>query len=849
MKRLRILTGLFVVICLLAGLVSCNRDNGPKIEFENDVTDVPDSSSGIKDDTNNAVITPEPTETPKVSKTLIVAGSDLCGKFSPFYAESKYDMDVVKLTQSSLLTGDRAGAVLLGAMNGQKTEYNGNEYEYQSIGNCDIVENEDGTVDYNISMRDDIVFSDGVKATIDDVIFALYVMADPSYDSTAAFSSLPVVGMKEYRSSMEPLFRLLIKAGRSNKDFTYWDEETQNTFWQDIDAAGHLFIRDICDFCEDNFGRLDGETDDEKESGEAEKENAEKITGANAGGSEKQETEESAGSGSGSEEDENAASEEVTVTDPEEEAARVRRAMFFWGYEDEWIDGMTVDDFWQIMCREYKDDILLLQENESIRGDVFRFVPDFEVKYSSSVDVSASVKSISGIKRTGDYSVTITMSELNNSDIYNLPLYLVPMHYYGDEKLYDYEASSFGFVKGNLSEIIEKSASPMGCGPYILEGFSNGYVTLKANEKYFKGKPNIDTVILKATDNENCVEELKNDNIDIAVVSSRKDIEEIKKINSNGEISGDVIYAIPVRNNGYGYIGCNIDQVNVGKAPSSVKSKALRKAFMTLFAMYREEAVEAYFGDLANVIQYPVSDISWSAPNANDEGYKEAFNLSSDNEIIRRYGDSREMLCERTMNAVIGYFKAAGFTWDEQSKTFTAAAENARLSYDIVIPGGGFRDHPSFIMADKAAGELAKIGITLNIKDVSVSTWQAVLEEGKADFWAGALYTSVDPDVYDIYHSDNLKGESKGLNLFSVNDKELDELIIKAREGKTNEERKEVYGQVYDMIMDMAFELPFYQKNEFVIASVKNVDSETLPKEITPYYEWYSEIESVNTKE
>lgn len=152
MKRLRILTGLFVVICLLAGLVSCNRDNGPKIEFENDVTDVPDSSSGIKDDTNNAVITPEPTETPKVSKTLIVAGSDLCGKFSPFYAESKYDMDVVKLTQSSLLTGDRAGAVLLGAMNGQKTEYNGNEYEYQSIGNCDIVENEDGTVDYNISM-------------------------------------------------------------------------------------------------------------------------------------------------------------------------------------------------------------------------------------------------------------------------------------------------------------------------------------------------------------------------------------------------------------------------------------------------------------------------------------------------------------------------------------------------------------------------------------------------------------------------------------------------------------------------------------------------------------------------
>ena len=46
------------------------------------------------------------------------------------------------------------------------------------------MQNEDGTVDYNITMRDDILFSDGTPMTIDDVIFSMYVLSDPTYDGS-----------------------------------------------------------------------------------------------------------------------------------------------------------------------------------------------------------------------------------------------------------------------------------------------------------------------------------------------------------------------------------------------------------------------------------------------------------------------------------------------------------------------------------------------------------------------------------------------------------------------------------------------------------------------------------------
>ena len=136
---------------------------------------------------------PEATEAPapveEVNDTLVVAYDYFSQKFSPFFATTSYDQDAAGLTQVSLLPADREGNVLLNAKEGEVVTYNGTDYTYYGIANCEIVENEDGTVTYKIDMRDDVVFSDGDDLTADDVIFTIYVLSDPTYDGSSTIYS------------------------------------------------------------------------------------------------------------------------------------------------------------------------------------------------------------------------------------------------------------------------------------------------------------------------------------------------------------------------------------------------------------------------------------------------------------------------------------------------------------------------------------------------------------------------------------------------------------------------------------------------------------------------------------
>ena len=88
--------------------------------------------------------------------TLVVATADFSAKFSPFFATTAYDMYINDITQLALLSTDREGNVVLKGIEGETRPYNGKDYTYKGIADCDIVENADGTVDYNITMRDDI---------------------------------------------------------------------------------------------------------------------------------------------------------------------------------------------------------------------------------------------------------------------------------------------------------------------------------------------------------------------------------------------------------------------------------------------------------------------------------------------------------------------------------------------------------------------------------------------------------------------------------------------------------------------------------------------------------------------
>ena len=137
------------------------------------------------------------------------------------------------MTAISLLNSDRQGAIIMKGIEGETKAYNGTDYTYHGPADCEIVENTDGTVDYNFKLREDLKFSDGEPITIDDVIFSMYVLCDPTYDGNTTLFALPIQGMDAYRSGMDTLYNLMLAAGRDNTDFSKWKEADQTAFWAD----------------------------------------------------------------------------------------------------------------------------------------------------------------------------------------------------------------------------------------------------------------------------------------------------------------------------------------------------------------------------------------------------------------------------------------------------------------------------------------------------------------------------------------------------------------------------------------------------------------------------------------
>ena len=687
---------------------------------------------------------------------------------------------MVDLTQGLLLAADRGGAIVEHGIEGETRTYNGTDYTYYGMGDVEVVQNEDGTVDYNLTMRDDIVFSDGTPADIDDVIFGIYVLCDPTYDGSSTIYAMPIEGMEEYRSGMESLASLLISAGRDNEDFTYWDADTQAAFWADIDQAGAAFAQEIVDYC--------------KGAGYNEAEDSVAACAAN------------------------------------------------WGFE--LPEDATAADFFANMVEAYEGDLITLSDTETAGSSLFDLMENYAA-YSVGVSTGSGAANIAGIQRTGDYTMTVHMTEFDATAIYNMAFTIAPLHYYGDESLYDYDNNSFGFPKGDLSIVKDKTTVPVGCGAYVFDSYDKGVVTLKANPYYFEGEPVTKVMLMQEGVDSDYVPGIITGTYDISTPTINSDtVAAIKDANSNDELVGDTLTTYLIDYRGYGYLGINADLVNIDGEPGSDASRALRKGFMTLFSVYRDTVINSYYGDRAAVIQYPISNTSWAAPKPADEGYRTAYSVDVDGNPIYTSAMSDEEKYAAAREAAIGYFKAAGFTWDEAAGKFT----DATATYEVMIPGQGQQDHPAYGVAVAASEVLADLGITLQVNDVGTSVWNNALEGNTAMMWAAAWQSTVDPDMTQVYHSSNAHGNGTNSNHYSVDDAALDELIETGKKSADTEYRKSVYKEAMEIIMDWGCELPLYQRKNCYVASTIRVDNDTMPKDMTPYWVWYAEINTLAVK-
>lgn len=776
-----------------------------------------------------------PTEAPVNTTPLVVAYDTFSEKFSPFFADTGYDQDAVSMTQIAMLTTDRMGGIIYNAIEGETVPYNGTDYTYTGPCDVSVVYDKDTDVTtYTIKMRNDIVFSDGDPADADDIIFTYYVYADPAYVGSTTLTSYNIIGLKNYQTQTtdaiytkySDLFDAIYAAGADHAwaSTDTWTQEQQTALWDALKAEWITDVQAISDYVIANYLSDD-------------------YAGSVFAGK--------------------------TAADVTEDMY-IAFSMAMWNFaavnEDGTLTGNgtgttwdlattlpTVEDMYNEAVALYGGDPEAYWATENagdIDGtDVLGTVKASFITTQASTDpeMAGGVPNISGIKKLDQYTVEVKTNGYSAPAVYTIcGLQITPLHYYGDVAQYNYDNNQFGHPYGDLSIVEAKTTQPMGAGAYKFVKYENRVIYYEANPLYYKGAPKIQSIQFKETATAEVAAALASGTADMGELSgSKANFAEVASYNSNGETTGDVITTVKVDNLGYGYIGMNADTVNVGGQPNSDASKNLRKALATVLAVYRDVAYDSYYGEAASVIQYPISNTSWAAPQPTDEGYKLAFSTDVTGAAIYTADMTQDQKYAAAIEAAKGYLVAAGFTFDEATGKFTAAPEGAKLSYEVIIPGGGNGEHPSFAVLTDASNALATIGIELKINDPADSNelWNA-LDAGTQELWCAAWGATIDPDMYQVYHSSGIVGRNgSDSNHYHIDVPELDQLIVDARVSDDQAYRKAIYKQCLDIIVDMAVEIPAYQRQNCTVISTQRVNLATLTPDITTYWLWLNDIQ------
>lgn len=136
----------------------------------------------------------------KITKDTLRIGCDkLNENYHPLELLYAGNEMVLNQIQVKLMDFDRSGKPILKAKDGQTLLFENNNYFYRGLSNIDIsYDSEKDQTTYEIEIREDVKFSDGVILTTDDVIFSLYLYCDPKYQGEVQLKDTNIVGLKEY---------------------------------------------------------------------------------------------------------------------------------------------------------------------------------------------------------------------------------------------------------------------------------------------------------------------------------------------------------------------------------------------------------------------------------------------------------------------------------------------------------------------------------------------------------------------------------------------------------------------------------------------------------------------------
>ena len=121
------------------------------------------------------------------------------------------------------------------------------------------------------------------------------------------------------------------------------------------------------------------------------------------------------------------------------------------------------------------------------------------------------------------------------------------------------------------------------------------------------------------------------------------------------------------------------------------------------------------------------------------------------------------------------------------------------------------------------------------------------ISTGSLQVWAAAWGSSLDPDMYQVYHKNSTATSVKawGYDYLlasgtteerSILDK-LSDLIDQGRETNDKAQRAAIYKEAMGYVLDLAVELPTYQRDVLYAYNANVLSSESMPdpSELNPY--------------
>ncbi len=819
----------------------------------------------------------------KKSDAFVIMTDNLDGVFNPFYATSGNDVTIAGMTQISML-----GAAY---KNGEVEVAYGQDEAVVAL-DYEIVTNDDGTVSYYFVLKNGIKFSDGHPLTMGDVLFNLYTYLDPVYTGSNTLYSTKILGLSEYRTQT-------IGSGTNNSDAMI-TEAAANRAQNRMNELINLFRAELKDKA--NSGEVvyqtmvDAINSHSVSSGyqAAISNNPSEVTNAQLLADYEYALKlfkEELGR-------DYVSAQESYKDAPYDKYDEFKDEIFCFMYTEGYVeveyelDEEGKKDRTQIksMTPKYPKDTIKTQEDaiNYVYSDKIATELDIVLSYWATAgeltteytakatevilhenvgaDGSLVVPNISGIVSLGhseqagqtikvngtDYTIAsehdadgvvtsadsydilkITLEGVDPKAIWNFALTIAPQHYYGEgskvgvdiaNNQFGVEYASFEFHTG-IIQSKRNVAVPMGAGAYKASNAENGDNPkesgdfYKDNVVYFKrndyfetvgtglNNAHIEKVRYQVVSSNNAIPQLENGTVHYITPSLTQDnYTKLSNLESKGYnmLSTDQL--------GYGYIGVNAAKVN---------DLNLRKAIMC--AMNTSLALDYYRAGTADQIFWNMSQVSWAYPTGADK--------TDNNKDYPMMGVWSE---DDARTNIEKYMNAAG-----------AAAGDPELKVTFTIAGSTLQDHPTYKVFRDAAALLNDMGWDIEV----VCDTQALTKigTGSLEVWAAAWSSSLDPDMYQVYHKDSKATSVKAWGYpyllksgtseeLSILDK-LSDLIDEGRETNDKEERKEIYKEAMGYVLDLAVELPVYQRDVLYAYNANVIDASSMPdkNELNPY--------------